>query len=180
MFLKLADKGGMGKVLEEFENWPDQIINLRVTFLWLLKKPLFGFVISIAPSVLIRCSWNLQIRCTWMKSWTSLKTGQIRSLVLEFIPFIAEQASVWLCHQHNSIGFDQMFLKLPEQVDMDEILEEFENWPDQIMDLRVMSLIAVKASWPLFDFVISVTCSVLLESSWNLQIRWTWMKSRTS
>ena len=228
MFLKLADKGDMGKVLEEFENWPDQIINLRVTFLWLLKKPLFGFVISITPSVLIRCSWNLQIRCTWMKSWTSLKTGQIRSLVLEFIPFIAEKASVWLCHQHNSIGFDQMFLKLPEQVDMDEILDEFENWPDQIMDqsyvsdcckgqlasvwlchqrnlfsfARIFLKLADQVdmdeisdklkNWPdwiidlrvtspwllkkhLFDFVISITHSVLIGSSWNLQIRETWM-----
>ena len=34
----------------EFEHWPDQIINLRVTSLSLLKTPLFDFVISITFS----------------------------------------------------------------------------------------------------------------------------------
>ena len=40
----------MDKVSNECENWPDQIINLRVTFPGLLKKSLFDFVISITHS----------------------------------------------------------------------------------------------------------------------------------
>ena len=30
-------------------------------------------------------------------------------------------------------------MKLADNVDMDEILTKFENWPDQIINLRVMS-----------------------------------------
>ena len=46
-----ADKVDMDKISDKFENWPDRIINLRVAFPWLLKKPLFDFVISISQSV---------------------------------------------------------------------------------------------------------------------------------
>ena len=31
-----------------------------------------------------------------------------------------------------------------------------------------------------FECVISITCSVFVGTSWNLQIRWIWIKSRTS
>ena len=44
MFLKLADK------VDKFKNWPDRIINCRILSPWLLKKPLFDFVISISFS----------------------------------------------------------------------------------------------------------------------------------
>ena len=33
MFLKLADKMDMDKISVKFENWSDQITNLRVAFL---------------------------------------------------------------------------------------------------------------------------------------------------
>ena len=54
---------------------------------WLLKKFLFNFIISVSHSVLIGCTWNLQIRWTWMKARTSSKTGQMGSLILELHPF---------------------------------------------------------------------------------------------
>ena len=73
----------MDEMLDKFENWPDRIINLRVSSSLLLKKPLFDFVISITYLVLIRSSGNLHIRLTWMKSQTSSKSGQIGSLILE-------------------------------------------------------------------------------------------------
>ena len=43
---------------------------------------------------------------------------------------------------------------------MGEILDAFENWSGRTVILRV-ALIAKK---PLFDFVISITCSVLIRS----------------
>ena len=51
--IKLADKVDMDKISDELENWPDQIINLRVLSSGLLKKPLFDFVVSTTLSVLI-------------------------------------------------------------------------------------------------------------------------------
>ena len=47
--------------------------------------------------------------------------------MIELHSFIAEKASVWLCHQHNSFSFDQIFLKLADKVDMDEFLDKSEN-----------------------------------------------------
>ena len=60
-FLKVADKMDMDEILDKFENWPDQIINLSITSSWLLKKPLFGFVISITHSVLIETSSDVDM-----------------------------------------------------------------------------------------------------------------------
>ena len=57
---------------------------------------------------------------------------------------------------------------------MDEISDEFETWPDQIICLSNIPLIVEK---PVFDLIISMTYSVLMGSTLNLQIRWTWMKS---
>ena len=55
----------------------------------------------------------------------------------------------------HPFSFDQMFLELADKVDMDEISNKFEKWPDQIINLRVMTRLLLKK--PLFDFVISVT-----------------------
>ena len=67
--------------------------------------------------------------------------------------------------------FDRMFLELADKVDMDEILEEFENCPDQIIYFRVKILRFLKV--PIFDLLISihVTPSVFIRSSWILHIR---------
>ena len=43
-----------------------------------------------------------------------------------------------VCHHHNSFSFNQMFLKLADKVDMDEISIKFENWSDRIVNLRIM------------------------------------------
>ena len=53
-----------------------------------------------------------------------------------------------------------MFLKLADKVDMDEISDKFKNWPDQFIDFRVTSPSLLKKL--LFDFVISITHSVLM------------------
>ena len=70
IFLKIADKIDMDEISKEFENWTYRIINLRVTSPWLLKKPLFDFVISTTRSGLIFLKHAK--RCTWMKSQMSI------------------------------------------------------------------------------------------------------------
>ena len=73
---------------------------------------------------------------------------------------IAKKAPVRLCYQHNSFRFDWFFQKLADKVEMDEVSDEFETWPDQIISYRVTSpLIAEK---PLYG---CITCSVLIGSS---------------
>ena len=91
-----------------------------------------------------------------------------------YVTLIADKASVWLCHQHNLFSFDWIFLKLADKGVvggvMDEILDDFKNCPDWIINLmRVMSLDCWKS---ICDFVIKITHSVLISSFWNLQIRW--------
>ena len=54
-----------------------------------------------------------------------------------------------------------MFLKLADKVDVDIISGNFENWPDRIINLSYVPLIAEK---PLFDFVISISHSLLIRS----------------
>ena len=75
---------------------------------------------------------------------------------------------------NNAFGFDRIFLKVADKVDMDGISGEFETWPDWIICLSLMSPWLLKK--PVFDFIFSINHSVLIGSSWNLQIRWTWMK----
>ena len=62
-----------------------------------------------------------------MNSRTSSKTGKIRSLIIELHPLIAEKASVWHCHQHNSFSFGQFFLKSADKVDRDEFSDKFKT-----------------------------------------------------
>ena len=62
------------------------IMNFRVMSPWLLKKPMFDFVISITRLVLIRSSWNLQIKWTWMKSWIISITVQVKLFSSELLP----------------------------------------------------------------------------------------------
>ena len=52
---------------------------------------------------------------------------------------------------------------------------KIETWPDWIIYQSSVSLFAETAY--ISDFRVSITRSVLTVSSWNLQIRWTWMKS---
>ena len=44
--------------------------------------------------------------------------------------------------QLNSFSFDQIILKLADKVDMDEVLDKFDDCPDQIIYFRVCQLIA--------------------------------------
>ena len=44
-----------------------------------------------------------------------------------------KRASVWLCNQHNTFSFDQIFQKFADKVDMDGISDEFVIWPDRII-----------------------------------------------
>ena len=150
--------------------------------------------------------------------WIKLENWPNRIINLSYVPLIVENASVCLCHQCNSFSFDWLFLKLADKVDMDEILNKFDNWPDQIINFRycwkslclTLSsglliqfwsnlpetcrwtwmkswtstkyghwIIYLRVTFPwllqkrLIDFVISITHSVLIRTSWNLQLRWT-------
>ena len=40
---------------------------------------------------------------------------------------IAEKASVCFCHQHKSFNFNQIFLKLADKVDMNQILTKLKK-----------------------------------------------------
>ena len=61
---------------------------------------------------------------------------------------IAEKVSVRLCHHHNLFSFDQNFLKPAAKMNIDKILDQFENWPDRIIYFRVKfpGLLKKKAS----------------------------------
>ena len=85
----------------------------------------------------------------------SLKPGLIRLLIIECIPLIVKKAFVCLCHQHNSFSFDRICLKLADKVDMDEILDEFENWPDRVSTVRVYCQM-VKVLFELYVHVLAV------------------------
>ena len=56
--MQFADKVDIGEISNEFDTWPDRIINLRITLTSFdcLKKSLFDFVISISRLVLMRSS----------------------------------------------------------------------------------------------------------------------------
>ena len=56
-----------------------------------------------------------------------------------------------------------MFLKLVDKVDIDEILDEFENWLDWIINLK--SHVPLIAEKPLFDIVTGISYKVLIGSS---------------
>ena len=56
-----------------------------------------------------------------------------------------------------------MLLKLTDKMDMDEISNKFENWPDRIINNGDTLPWLLKK--PLFDFFISITHSVLIRSS---------------
>ena len=222
--MKLAEKVVINKVSDEFEPWTDRIINYRM----------------IAEKVSVwHCHQNNSLNYVWIflklankvdkdEFSDEFKTLPDQIINLIYVPLIAEKASVWLCHQHNSFSFDMIFLTLADKVDIDEILDVFENWPDRIIILKVMPpelrrkdsvwlchehnlfsfnriylKLAEKGAWvksrmslktlqigslilrvsspwllkgSLFDFFISITHSALIRSSWNLQIRSTWMK----
>ena len=145
---------------------------------WLLKKPLFDFVISVTHSVLIIYSWNLQIRWTCVKPRTCLKTGQIGSLILELRPFDCWKSSDWLCHQPKSFSFDQIFLKLADKVNVDEIQVKFKDWPNWIINLRGTSPWLLKKA-PIW-FCHQCKSFSLDRIFLKLAIRWTWIKSRSS
>ena len=59
---------------------------LSWSYVLLLKKPKYGFIISIICSVLIGSFWNLLIRWAWTKSWKNSIPCQIASFILELCP----------------------------------------------------------------------------------------------
>ena len=66
------------------------------------------------------------------------------------------------CLHHNSFGFNRIFLKLADKVDMDKILNEFEKWAVRIIKQSYVPLFAKVA---LFDIVINITQSVVTRCS---------------
>ena len=78
IFIKLAGNQDSHKFSDESEFRPDQTFHLGVTCPWKPKKPIFDLVWSIVPSILKRCSSNLQVARTAINSWMSSNFGQIR------------------------------------------------------------------------------------------------------
>ena len=138
MFLKLADKEDMDEISDKFENWLDRIINLRVTSPWLLKKPLFDIVISKTHLGFDRMFLKLADKVDTDKISNKFKNWQDRKINLRVTsPWLLKKASVWLCHQRNSFSSNRMFLKLADNVIIDEISKKLKIWPDWIINLRV-------------------------------------------
>ena len=96
MFLKLADKVDMDEISNKFENWPDRIVNLRVTSPWLLKKPLFDFVFSMSFSF-DRMFLKLADKVAMHEISDRFENWPDRIINLKsYVPLIVEKASVWL------------------------------------------------------------------------------------
>ena len=70
----------------------------------------------------------------------SSKTGQIGLIILELFALVCSK-TLFLCD--NFFSFDRFFLLLADKVDIDEISDDFENWPDRIINLN-LSLSAQK------------------------------------
>ena len=69
------------------------------------------------------------------KSAEKFENWQDRIIIQSNVPLIAEKSlCLILC---NSFSFDWIFPKLADKVDKDKILNKFDNWADQIIDLRV-------------------------------------------
>ena len=126
----------MDEISYKVKNWLDPIINLRVTFPWLLKKPLFDFVIIKLWSMFLKLGDNVdmdKISDKFEKRPDPIVNSKVSS------PWLLKKASVWIYHRYNSFSFDQMFLKRGDNVDINEICDKFENWPDRMINLRVAS-----------------------------------------
>ena len=73
----------MHKSLDEFKFRPDTDTNTRVICPCASEKLLYNVVTTLAPSFLIGSSSYLQVTRTSIKSWTSLKFGQIGPRTVE-------------------------------------------------------------------------------------------------
>ena len=96
-----------------------------------------------------------------METRTGSKPGLIASFAKDcwFFPLIVEKAYIWLYYQHKSFSFDWIILELAEKVYIDEVLDEFENWPD-------VSCTTNRSPW-LFYFI-QTTCLVhILCTAWH-------------
>ena len=67
------------------------------------------------------------------------ETWPDRIIYLTYVSLIVKKSLYLTYHQHNLFSFDWIILKLADKVDMDEVLDKFENCPDQIIYFRVTS-----------------------------------------
>ena len=68
--------------------------------------------------------------------WNLGHVGNLASslnLSKSYAPLIVEKVYIWHYHQHNLFSFDWMILEFADNVDMDEVFDEFENWPDEVI-----------------------------------------------
>ena len=114
-------------------NWWHKLFMKIIWKLWLLWQQqgpidLQGeiLVISITLTILITSSWNLQER--WTHAWNFMH-GLLKKPLLAFVISITYSVL-------NDI------LKLADKVDMNEILDEYETWSDQIISLSYIPLTA--------------------------------------
>ena len=81
-----------------------------------------------------------------MKSWIGLKTIQIGILILGLRP-LDYKKSLFDCHQHNSFRFDQIFLKLADNVNMGGISNMYKTWLDLIICLKITPPLTVEKAY---------------------------------
>ena len=98
VFVNLAHNQDSQKISDEFGFQPHQTIHVRVTCPWVLKKPIFDFVLSILHSILTGSSSNLQVARTAINSRLSSNFGQIRLLTLVLL---ALECRKWVPYTYN-------------------------------------------------------------------------------
>ena len=151
----------MDKISDEFKNCPDRIINLRVTFPWLLKKyqidshqhNLFSF-----DQIFLKLADKVDMDEISARS---------HHLSKSYVPLIVEKDYSWLYHQHYSFSFDWISLELPaDQMEKNETVDKFKNCPDQVIYYRVTNPWFLKL--PIFDLVMNLNASVFYQIFLNL------------
>ena len=134
MFLKLVDTVDVEEISDEFENWPDRIINLRVTSPRLLKlchqRNLFSFArifLKLADKVTTdNISVGYEDWIDWIINLRVTPPWLLKKPLFDFV-------------KHNSFSFDRIFIIL---ADRDEISDDFETWPDRtsfVIELRQLN-----------------------------------------
>ena len=148
IIINFADNQDSHKILDEFEFRPDRNIHFGVTCSWVAKKPIFGLVRSIVPSILIGSSSDLQVTGAAINSQMSWNFDAIR--LQSYLPLRAEKAHSWPCPINSDFIFDRMFFKLAGYRDSYKILDKFDFGPDRTI------FFGVTCSWEMKNFPIDL------------------------
>ena len=112
---------------------------------------------------------------TCIKSRMNSKKDQIGPTIAELRPLNCQNGHYWPYEQRCFFNFCWLFMKLTDNNKMHKISDEFENKSDGLTSGRVTSPWFSK--WPLLTLWTAVGSSLFVESSWNLQIIMTCLRT---